>query len=247
MPHRDAAGDDLPHGVRRSRLLGEPGGLRAGRADVAAAHLGSGDAGGRSADRHGPSVNGAAWHGRPATTPSQQVVQRVWRPNVVARQVQQVHYCPEQVTVQVPVQVCRMVTEQQVRQVPVQVCRMVQEEHVRKVPYTTCRQVVERVPRQVAVQVCRMVTEEQVRQVPVTTCRMVEEERVEPYEVRVCKWVCEKHTVQVPRVVTKQVPVTYTYRVPRTVVMRVPVDCGVRGLAARAMSTLIRWLIWSLK
>ena len=51
---------------------------------------------------------------------------------------------------QVPVQVCRMVTEQQVRQVPVQVCRMVQEECVRKVPYTTCRQVVERVPRQVA-------------------------------------------------------------------------------------------------
>jgi len=165
---------------------------------------------------------GLAW--TTGYTPSQQVVQRVWRPNVVARQVPVVHYCPEQVTVQVPYQVCRMVTEQQVRQVPVQVCRMVQEQQVRKVPYTTCRQVVERVPRQVPVQVCRMVTEEQVRKVPVTTCRMVEEERVEPYQVRVCKWTCEKHTIQVPRTVMKQVPVTHTYRVPRTVVMRVPVD-----------------------
>ena len=133
---------------------------------------------------------------------------------------------------QVPVQVCRMVTEQQVRQVPVQVCRMVQEEHVRKVPYTTCRQVVERVPRQVEVKVCRMVTEQHVRQVPVTTCRMVEEKHVEPFEVRVCKWVCEKQTVQVPRVVTKQVPVTYT--VPRSANrrgMRRAQRLRVRGLA----------------
>ena len=118
---------------------------------------------------------GLAWTA--GYTPSQQVVQRVWRPNVVAQQVSSVHYCPEQVTVQVPVQVCKMVTEQQVRQVPIQVTRMVQEECVRKVPYQTCRQVTERVPRQVPVQVCRMVTEEQVRQVPVTTCKMVEEER----------------------------------------------------------------------
>ena len=27
-----------------------------------------------------------------------------------------------------------------------------------------------------------------------------------------------------PRVVTKQVPVTYTYRVPKTIVLKVPVD-----------------------
>jgi hypothetical protein len=156
-------------------------------------------------------------------TPSQQVVQRVWRPNVVARQVPVVQYVPERVVENVPVQTTRMVTEQQVRQVPVQVCRMIQEEQVRKVPYQTCRQVVERVPRQVAVQVTRMVCEEQVRQVPVTTCRMVEEERVEPYQVRTCKWVCEKQTVQVPRVVTRQEAVVHTYRVPRTVMVRVPV------------------------
>src|SRR3954462_2208223 len=80
-------------------------------------------------------------------TPTQQVVQRVWRPNIVAQQVSSVHYCPEQVTVQVPVQVCKMVTEQQVRQVPIQVTRMVQEECVRKVPYQTCHQVTEHVPR----------------------------------------------------------------------------------------------------
>jgi hypothetical protein len=171
---------------------------------------------------------GLAW--TTAYTPPQQLVQRVWRPNVVAQQVASVSYCPEQVAVQVPVQVCKMVTEQQVRQVPVQTTRMVQEECVRKVPYQTCRQVTERVPRQVAVQVCKMVTQEQVRQVPVVTCKMVEEERIEPYQVRVCKWVCEKHTVQVPRVVTKDVPVTYTYRVPRTITYRVPVEaCDSNG------------------
>jgi hypothetical protein len=165
---------------------------------------------------------GLAW--TTSYTPPTQMVQRVWRPNVVAQQVANVSYCPQQVAVQVPVQVCKMVTEQQVRQVPVQVTRMVAEECVRKVPYQTCRQVTEHVPRQVAVQVCKMVCQEQVRQVPVVTCKMVEEERVEPYQVRVCKWVCEKHTVQVPRTVMKQVPYTYTYRVPHTITYRVPVD-----------------------
>ena len=133
---------------------------------------------------------GLAW--TPATTPSQQVVQRVWRPNVVARQVQQVHYCPEQVTVQVPVQVCRMVTEQQVRQVPVQVCRMVQEEHVRKVPYTTCRQVIERVPRQVAVQ---GLPHGDRGAGPPGAGDHVPHGRGRArraVQVRVCKWVCEK-------------------------------------------------------
>ena len=59
---------------------------------------------------------------------------------------------------------------------------------------------------------------------PVVTCKMIEEERVEPYQVRVCKWVCQKQTVQVPRVVSKDVPYTYTYRVPRTITYRVPVE-----------------------
>jgi hypothetical protein len=157
-------------------------------------------------------------------TPATQVVQRVWKPNPVAVQVPQTSMVAEQVAECVPVQVCKMVNEEQVRQVPVQVCKMVAEEQVRKVPVTTCRQVVERVERQVPVQVCKFVTEERVRQVPVTTCKFVSEERVEPYEVKVCRIECRKETVQVPRVVSKQVPVTYTYRVPKTVVLKVPVD-----------------------
>ena len=134
-----------------------------------------------------------------------------------------VHYCPEQVTVQVPVQVCRMVTEQQVRQVPVQVARMVQEECVRKVPYQTCRQVTERVPRQVAVQVCRMVSKSRSAR---CRCHLQDGRGRDVRAVPSARLQvgCEKHTVQVPRVVTKQVPVTYTYRVPRTVMVRVPVD-----------------------
>jgi YTV len=165
---------------------------------------------------------GLAWV--QTTTPARQVVNRVWKPNIVAVQVPQTSFVAQQVAECVPVQVCKMVAEEQVRQVPVQVCKMVQEEQVRKVPYTTCRQVVERVERQVPVQVCKYVTEERVRQIPVTTCKIVREEHVEPYEVKVCKIECRKETVQVPRVVAKQVPVTYTYRVPKTVVLRVPVD-----------------------
>src|SRR3954471_9180963 len=55
---------------------------------------------------------GLAWTA--GYTPARQVVQRVWRPNVVAQQVNTVSYAPEQVTVQVPVQVCKMVAEEQV-------------------------------------------------------------------------------------------------------------------------------------
>ena len=96
---------------------------------------------------------GLAW--TQTETPARQVVNRVWKPNIVAVQVPQTGYVAEQVAECVPVQVCKMVAEEQVRQVPVQVCKMVAEEQVRKVPVTTCRQVVERVERQVPVQVCK--------------------------------------------------------------------------------------------
>jgi hypothetical protein len=155
--------------------------------------------------------------------PPQQVVQKVWKPNLVAVQAPVTEYCPQQVVEKVPVQVCRQVPEQMTRKVPVQVCRLVTEEHVRKVPYTVCRQVVERVEHKVPVKVCRIVTEEHVRQVPVTVCRYVQEERVEPYQVRVCRMVEKQQTINVPRTVCRKEPVTYTYRVPRTILMKVPV------------------------
>ena len=45
VPDGDATGDDVPDAICRSRLLGRSGGVRAGRADVAAAHVGAADAG----------------------------------------------------------------------------------------------------------------------------------------------------------------------------------------------------------
>src|SRR5262249_42885076 len=70
---------------------------------------------------------GLAWVS--GQTPATQVVQKVWRPNVVAQQIPVTQYVPQQVAENVPVQVCKYVAEEQVRQVPVQVCKMVQEEH----------------------------------------------------------------------------------------------------------------------
>ena len=52
--------------------------------------------------------------------PTQQVAQRVWRPNVVAQQVTETQCVPQQVVERVPYQVCRMVNEEQDRKVPVQ-------------------------------------------------------------------------------------------------------------------------------
>ena len=154
---------------------------------------------------------GLAWTS--GYTPSQQVVQRVWRPNVVAQQFNTVSYCPEQVTVQVPVQVCKMVAEEQVRQVPVQGAhgagRVRAESAGANLPASgrTCA----------AAGSGPGLQDGDARTGPPgagTTCRMVEEEKVEPYQVRVCKWVCEKQTIQVPHVVQKQVPVPTPSRFP---------------------------------
>jgi hypothetical protein len=51
----------------------------------------------------------------------------------------------------------------------------------------------------------------------------------------VMKYVTEERTVQVPRIVQKQVPYTYTQRTPRVVVTKVPLDpCGNPILVAPA-------------
>ena len=151
-------------------------------------------------------------------------VNRVWQPNVVAQQVQQVQYVPQTVTEQVPVQMTSFRTEQVVQKVPYQTCRIVQHEEVRKVPYTVSRPVTEHVDRKVPIQVTRMVTEEQVRRVPYQTCRMVQEERVEQVPTQVCRMESYEETVRIPRVVEKRIPVTYNYTVPRVECFRVPVD-----------------------
>ena len=169
-------------------------------------------------------------------------VNRVWQPNVVAQQVQQVQYVPQTVTEQVPVQMTSYRTEQVVQKVPYQTCRIVQQEVVRKVPYTVSRPVTEHVDRKVPVQVTRMVAEEQVRRVPYQTCRMVQEERVEQVPTQVCRMEAYDETVRIPHVVEKRIPVTYNYVVPRVECYRVPVDdccssgcssagCGVPALA----------------
>jgi hypothetical protein len=87
---------------------------------------------------------------------------QVWKPEMVAKQVECVRYVRETVTKKVPYTVCRMVAEQRVRQVPYTVCRPEQYQTTvpcvryvaKQVPYTVtrCEPVV--VERQVPVQVC---------------------------------------------------------------------------------------------
>ena len=117
-------------------------------------------------------------------------VQKVWRPNVVAQQVQQTSYVPQTVTQQVPMQVCKYMPEQVVRKVPVQVCRMVTEQQVRRIPVTTCKMVYEERVEPVQYQVCRMVAQQQTISVP----RTVE------------KRIPVTYTYTVPRVVCYRVP-----------------------------------------
>jgi len=117
-------------------------------------------------------------------------VQKVWRPNVVAQQVQQTSYVPQTVVQQVPMQVCKYMPEQIVRKVPVQVCRMMTEQQVRKIPVTTCKMVYEERVEQVPYQVCRMVAQQQTISVPHT----------------VEKRIPVTYTYNVPRVVCYRVP-----------------------------------------
>ncbi len=117
-------------------------------------------------------------------------VQKVWRPNVVAQQVQQTSYLPQTVAQQIPMQVCKYMPEQVVRKVPVQVCRMVAEQQVRRIPVTTCKMVYEERVEQVPYQVCRMMAQQQTISVP----RVVE------------KRIPVTYTYSVPRLVCYRVP-----------------------------------------
>ena len=49
--------------------------------------------------------------------PPRQVVQKVWKPNLVACQVPVTEYCPQEIVQKIPVQVCRQVPEQVTRKV----------------------------------------------------------------------------------------------------------------------------------
>lgn len=89
-------------------------------------------------------------------------VQRVWRPNLVARQVQQTTYCPQTVARQVPVQVCRYEQQQVWRNVPYQVRRMEPVQQTIRVP----RCVEKRVPVTYTCRVPRVVC----CRVPIDAC-----------------------------------------------------------------------------
>ena len=156
-------------------------------------------------------------------------VNRVWQPNVVTQQVQQVAYVPQTVTEQVPVQVTSYRAEQVVQKVPYQTCRIVQQEMVRKVPYTVSRPVTQHVDRKVPVQTTRMVAEEQVSgKVPYQTCRMVCRRSTASgnfqVPLQVCRMESYEETVRIPHVVEKRIPVTCNYTVPHVECFRVPVD-----------------------
>ena len=162
----------LKPGMPHNRLTWQPGGCATDPATGAVAY--------RSPGLYWVQIPGGRYE-----------VQRVWKPNVVAQQVQQTNYVPQVVTEQVPVQVCRYQQEQVCKKVPYQVCRMVPEPCVRKVQYTTYKQVVERVEQQVPVQVCKMVAFQETVRVP----RCVE------------KRIPVTYTYSVPRVVCCRVPV----------------------------------------
>jgi hypothetical protein len=87
---------------------------------------------------------------------------RVWKPEIVEKQIECVRYVPETVTKKVPCMVCKMVTDQVVRRLPYTVCvpqpyqatvpcvRYV----AKQVPYTVTRCEPQVVTVQVPVQVC---------------------------------------------------------------------------------------------
>ncbi len=120
------------------------------------------------------------------TPRGQYEVQRVWQPNVIAQQIPQTSYVAENVSEQIPVQVCKYVPERVCRKVPVQVCKMVTEQVVRKVPVTTCRMVYEERVDKVPYQVCRMVAEQQTVRIP----RTVEKRIPVTYTCNVPRLVC---------------------------------------------------------
>ncbi len=113
-------------------------------------------------------------------------VQKVWRPNIVAQQVQQTSYVPQTVVEQIPYQVCKYVPQQMVRKVPYRVCRMVTEQRVRKIPVRTCRMVYEERVEQIPYQVCRMVAQQETISVP----RVVEKRVPVTYTYNVSRVIC---------------------------------------------------------
>jgi hypothetical protein len=77
----------------------------------------------------------------PVQGPSQQVVQRVWKPNVVVEQVPETQMAQKITVRKVPVQTVRYVDEPRVERIPVQTCKMVAEEREIQVPVCVEKQV----------------------------------------------------------------------------------------------------------
>jgi hypothetical protein len=96
--------------------------------------------------------------------PAQKTVKqcRVWKPEIVERQVECVRYVSETVVKKAPYTVCRMVAEQRVCQVPYTVCKAV--------PYQTTVPCVRYVAKQVPYTVTRCEPQVVTVQVPVRTC-----------------------------------------------------------------------------
>lgn len=159
--------------------------------------------------------------------PSIVTKQRVYVPNVVARQVPQTQLVQKVVAQQTPVEVTRYQEEVVTRKVPVQVQRFEQVEQITEVPVKVRRPITERISTRTPVRTLRWVEQEVVRKVPVTRHRVEYQERVEQYPVKVLRLHTEVKKVRVPHTVSKWLPYTQTRLRPRTVLMKVPVDaCG---------------------
>lgn len=163
---------------------------------------------------------GFAWDKLPA--PNRTVTRRVWEPNRVAMQVPHTSYRRVVRNETVPSQVGQWVVENVTQQIPVRVCKMVTEHRTCKVPYTITRQVVQRVEKKVPVRVCKYVREERVRKVPCTYTRMVYKQCVRQVPVQVCKMVAVQKTVYVPRCVQSLAPVQRPCCMPCTGIIQKP-------------------------
>ena len=131
---------------------------------------------------------------------------------------------PEDIEIQTPVTVRRMVEKVETRKIPVQVEETQQVIETRKVPVTYQKPVTTVTTRRVPIEKKTYRTREVLRHVPYTETTMRTEERVEPIRREVCRWERVAKTIRTPRQVVRYVYVDAIKNTPRTVTMRVPID-----------------------
>jgi hypothetical protein len=159
-------------------------------------------------------------------------------PAVVPYTVQRTAMVPETMTVQRPVQMTRYVEEVVTERVPVTTQSTRREVLTRKVPVVVQRPSKRIVTEKVPVEKVRYVPYVVTKKTPITKVTYQEEEVVEPYDVQVLSYVSETSEVQVPKRVSRWVPITTTRLVPETqYVPRVLVESTTWGPVGSRLSS----------